>query len=213
MKKNKVCIVDDHTLLTNALAGVINQFEDFEVAFSAENGEDFIQKLKTQLSLPDIVLLDLNMPVMDGYETLDWIRENHPDLKVIILTMNDDEPNIIKALRKGASSYLLKNVSPNTLKEAFIQIIEKGVYHNDLVNKALLSSIQHKNKEIDFKPYELTFLKLICTEMTYKEIAEKMHLSPKTIDGYRQQLFEKLNVKSRVGLVMFALQNNIVDKD
>lgn len=214
MKSYNICIVDDHTLFTSALASVINQLPNFQVIFNAENGQDFIEKLKSS-TLPDIVLLDLNMPIMNGYETLDWIRKNHPTLKVMILSMNDDEVSIIQALKKGANGYLLKNVTPKDLQKAFEDIITKGVYHSELVNNALMSSIntnQEAPTNVELKEHEIQFLKFACTEMTYREIAEKMSLSPKTIDGYRQQLFEKLNVKSRVGLAMYAIQHKLVDK-
>lgn len=214
MKQTNVAIVDDHLLFTGALAQMVNQIEGYNVSFKAENGKDFIQKYQTNSSdIPQIILLDLNMPLMDGFETLSWIKENNLDLKVLILSMNDDEQGIVKSLRLGANGYLLKNVSPQTLKDAMDSIVNVGFYHNELTSNALLNGINHKSNSIldELKTNELIFLRLACTDRTYKEIAGEMNLSPKTIDGYRQNLFEKLNVKSRVGLVLFAMQHKLID--
>lgn len=213
MMSHKIAIVDDHLLFTGALEDMVNNFEGYEVIFRAENGKDFIQKLTESEEQPEIVLLDLNMPIMDGFETLDWIKINQPKLKVLILSMNDDELNIIKAVRNGANGYLLKNTTPQNLKLALDTSIESGFYHSELVSNALLHSVNAKVQKPfgELKEQEIKFLKLVCTELTYKEIADEMCLSPKTIDGYRQVLFDKLNVKSRVGLVLFAMHQKIID--
>jgi len=211
--KHKVVIVDDHVLFTKALEEMVNQFSGYEVLFSAENGKDFIDKLSDSNEDPDVVLLDLNMPIMDGYETLKWIKEHKKNVKTLVLSMNDNEKSIIKAIRKGANGYLVKNITPKELNFAITHLVDYEFYHNDLVSKALLKNMNKDEDEVFFKlkDRELTFLKLACTEMTYKEIANEMCLSPKTIDGYRQALFEKLNIRSRVGLVLYAIQNNIID--
>jgi len=210
---NKIVIVDDHLLFTRALEEMVNQFKGFEVLFCAENGVDFIEKLANSKIIPNAVLLDLNMPKMDGFETLRWIRKNHPDLKVMILSMNDDESSVLKAIREGANGYLLKSTSPKQLEKALDYLKVNGFYHNDLVDNALMNKAgvkEHQPYE-ELRPQELRFLKLACTEMTYKEIAEVMSLSPKTIDGYRQSLFDKFNIKNRVGLVLFAMHQNLID--
>lgn len=207
----KIIIVDDHNLFTRALEEMINQFEGYEVMFCAENGRDFIEKLSESETEPDVILLDLNMPIMNGFETLEWIKVSKPDLRVLILSMNDDESNVIKAVKTGANGYLLKNIPPKQLKHALDQLIDNGFYHNELVSSALISSLNPQDEPKELKPQELKFIKLACTEMTYKEIADEMCLSPKTIDGYRHTLFAKLNLKSRVGLVLFAIQNKLLD--
>ncbi|MGB6082648.1 response regulator [Moheibacter sp.] len=210
---HKIVIVDDHYLFTKALEDMVNNFEGYEVLFCAENGKDFIDKFSKQKIKSEIVLLDLNMPLMNGFETLAWIRSKQPDLKVLILSMNDEESNIIQAVRNGANGYLLKNTTPGDLKFALDHVLSNGFYHNDVVSSALLNSVNAKPQKPHeaLKDQEIRFLKLVCTEMTYKEIAEEMSLSPKTIDGYRQVLFDKLNIKSRVGLVLYAMHQKIVD--
>ena len=210
---HKIVIIDDHFLFTKALEDMVNNFKGYEVLFCAENGKDFIDKLSKQKIKPEVVLLDLNMPLMNGFETLAWIKANAPDLKVLILSMNDEESNIIQAVRNGANGYLLKNTRPADLKLALDNLLSSGFYHNELVSSALLNSVNAKPQKPHeaLKEQEIRFLKLVCTEMTYKEIAEQMSLSPKTIDGYRQALFDKLNIKSRVGLVLYAMHQKIVD--
>lgn len=210
---HKIAIVDDHYLFTKALEDMVNNFEGYEVSFCAENGKDFIDKLSKQKVKPEIILLDLNMPIMNGFETLSWIKKHQPDQKVLILSMNDEETNIIQAVRNGANGYLLKNTTPSDLKFALGHVLAQGFYHNDVVSSALLNSVNAKPQKPHeaLKEQEIRFLKLVCTEMTYKEIANEMSLSPKTIDGYRQVLFDKLNIKSRVGLVLFAMHQKIVD--
>ncbi len=208
---NKVVIVDDHLLFAGSLEKLINTFSGFNVLYHAKNGVALQQKFKLEADLPDVILLDINMPVMNGFETMEWLSENHPNVKVLALSMEDDEQVILKMLRKGANGYLLKDIHPEKLKVALNEVIEKGYYHSDKVAETLLHSLQPKNeiKEHNLKENEITFLKLACSEMTYKEIAEEMNLSPKTIDGYRNDLFRNLNIKNRVGLVIYALKNNL----
>jgi DNA-binding NarL/FixJ family response regulator len=214
MKQNEhtVVIVDDHLLLSGSLEKLINSFDGFSVLFHASNGKELQQKLKINSKLPDIILLDINMPVMDGFETAAWLTENHPEIKVLALSMEDDEKVIIKMLQKGAKGYLLKDIHPDRLKIALREVMDRGYYHSEKVAATLLHSIQpsYNKEEVKFKQNELTFLQLACSEMTYKEIADVMSLSPKTIDGYRQELFNRLHIKNRVGLVIYALKNDLI---
>lgn len=211
--KHTIVIVDDHLLFANSLEKLINSFSNFRVLFNAKNGKDLQLKLKMEEAKPDIILLDINMPVMDGFETMDWLSENHPNIGVIALSMDDNESTILKILRKGANGYLLKDIHPEKLKVALKEVMEKGYYHSDMVAATLIQSLNTitEEKELTFKENELNFIQLSCTEMTYKEIAEVMNLSPKTIDGYRNDLFRKLNIKNRVGLVIYALKNKMVE--
>ena len=209
-KNHSIVIVDDHLLFASSLENLIASFPGYEVLYKAHNGSDLQEKLATMPS-PEIILLDINMPVMDGFETVEWLTEHHPDIMVLALSMEDDENSILKMLRGGAKGYLLKDIHPDKLKNALKEIIEKGYYHSEKVAATLLQSLQPggDRKNLPLKENEVTFLRLACTEMTYKEIAEVMNLSPKTIDGYRQELFNRLGIKNRVGLVIYALKNNI----
>jgi len=210
-----VALIDDHSLIRNALKELINRFEDFDVIIDASNGQDFIDQLKFKPH-PEIALLDINMPVMDGFATVTYLNTHFPDLKVLALTVNDDDESIIKMLRCGAVGYLLKDTEPLQLKLALNEVNTKGYYHNDLVTNSLMKSLKPRvttftRPVFSFQSREEEFLKLACTELTYKEIADKMCLSPRTIDGYRESLFEKLEIKSRVGLVLFAIKNGIIE--
>jgi two-component system invasion response regulator UvrY len=215
-KKANVVLVDDHILLRNGLSTLINTFNNCSVLFEANNGKDFLDKLNPEM-LPDIVLMDINMPEMDGYETASWLKNNYPDVKVLALSMYDNENSIIRMFRAGAKGYILKDSDPAELEAAISSIISKGYYYTEMVTGRLIHSINVLDEEdnsvkhlIQLTEREIQFLKLVCSELTYKEIADKMVLSPRTIDGYRDALFDKLNVKTRVGLVMYAIKNGIV---
>lgn len=211
-----IALVDDHILLRNGLADLIRKL-GFNVVLEADNGKAFTEKLRKD-EQPDVALLDINMPEMDGYETALWIKKNRPEIRVLALSMYDDENAIIRMLKNGARGYILKDCEPSELKAAIEALIEKGYYYSEMVTGRLIHSINHLDepehstvKEVlGLNQREIEFLKLCCTEMTYKEIADKMCLSPRTIDGYRDALFEKLNLKSRVGLVLFAIKSGIV---
>lgn len=210
-----IVLTDDHSLLRNGLASLVQSL-GHTVLFEADNGKDFIAKLNTK-QLPDIVLLDINMPEMDGYETAQWIKINQPDIKVLALSMYDNETSIIRMLKCGARGYILKDSEPAELRAAINAVMEKGFYYSDLVSGKLMHAINKMDDEseglkslVPLNDRETDFLKYSCTELTYKEIADKMFVSPRTIDGYRDALFEKLHVKTRVGLVMYAIRNGIV---
>ncbi len=212
----KIALVDDHKLFRKSLADWLAT-QQFEILFEANNGKEFIDKIN-ESSLPQLILMDINMPVMNGVETLIWITKNHPSIKVLAISMYNDEMNIIKMIRLGASGYLLKDSEPNELKLAIETIIDKGFYYSDLVNQKLLNAISETNPKqksihnlIELSPREIEFLKYVCTELTYKEIADKMALSPRTVDGYRDDLFKKLNVTTRIGLVLYAIKVGIVE--
>ena len=208
---NNIIIVDDHLLFSQSLKYLMTSFEGFDVVKSYENGKLFISDINNFAEDEiDLVLLDVNMPVLDGLETMKWIKEFKPNLKVIALSVNDDEETIIKMIKNGARGYLLKDTSPDLFYEAIKAVIENGYCFTELVSGLLVNRIDNANKNIDFKPKELEFIKYACTEKTYKEIANEMCLSPKTIDGYRENLFSKLEIKTRIGLVLYAIKNKIV---
>ena len=207
-------LIDDHSLLRNGLASLVKDL-GHSVLFEADNGKDFIEKLKSK-SLPDVVLLDINMPEMDGYATAQWIKTNYPEIKVLALSMYDNENAIIRMLKCGARGYILKDCDPGELKAAINALVDKGYYYSDLVSGKLIHAINKIDEDgselknlVQLNDRETDFLKYACTEMTYKEIADKMFVSPRTVDGYRDALFEKLQVKTRVGLVLYAIRNGV----
>jgi two-component system invasion response regulator UvrY len=214
--KTSVALVDDHVLLRGGLASVVNSFIDYSVIFQADNGKHFIEQIE-RFGAPTVVLMDINMPQMDGYLTTRWIKDNFPSVYVLGLSMYDDENAIVRMYKAGASGYILKDCEPLQLKNALDSLTTKGFYYSEVITSSLIHSISKLidgNKQHDsvgLSDREIEFLKLSCTEMTYKEIAEKMFLSPRTIDGYRDNLFEKLNIKTRVGLVMYAIKSGLVE--
>jgi DNA-binding NarL/FixJ family response regulator len=214
-KKTQVAIIDDHILLRTALARLVNGFEGYTVLFEADNGKDLRAQIM-QHHIPDIVLLDVNMPEMNGFETTQWLHKNYPHIKVLVLSMLSDEKTIIKMFRLGAKGYLLKNTDHEELKKALDSVMNKNVYLSEYVSDKLVSGLHKDADKEETKPVMLNdkekeFLRWTCTELSYKEIAEKMFLSPRTIDDYRQTLFGKLKVHSRVGLVMYTIKNGMVD--
>lgn len=208
--KYTIAIVDDHILIANALSNTISNFNQFEVVFVCENGKAFQDKSKTE-TLPDIVLLDISMPIMDGFETAKWLKENHPDILVMALSMQDDDQSLIKMIKDGAKGYMLKNVHPNELEIALNNLVEKGYFFPEWAASKVFTSISENaietSSKIKLSEREEEFLKYTTTEMNYKQIAEKMFCSPRTVENYRDSLFEKLELKSRVGLAVYALKN------
>ncbi len=211
-----IVLVDDHSLLRIGLAQLVESLGN-TVLFEADDGKEFLEKLDKN-NLPDVVLMDINMPEMDGFQTTRWLKENHPGVHVLALSMYDNETSIIRMLKCGARGYILKDSEPAELKAAIHALIDKGFYYSDLVSGKLMHAINKMEDDggglkslVPLNDRETDFLKYSCTELTYKEIADKMFVSPRTIDGYRDALFEKLHVKTRVGLVMYAIKNGIVN--
>lgn len=209
MEKTSIIIVDDHLLFSQALNGLINKFEDFEVIAQLKNGQEVIDYFLNKKPKPVIILMDVNMPILNGIDATKWLQENYPEVKILALTMNDDEPIIINMFCAGACGYLLKDIHPDTLLKALNSVKETGVFYTDDITQTLIKARKHK--PIELKDRELHFLTLACTEMNYKQIADKMCLSYKTIDGYREVLFDKFNVSSRIGMVLYALKEKIVE--
>ncbi len=202
----KVVLVDDHELLRNGLARIIDRFESYQVIFEAGNGKEFIESV-AENETPDIILLDISMPEMDGFETAKWIKKNLPYSRILVLSMSDNESTVLRMINLGARGYILKDSKPAILKEAFDNIIQKGYYSNDLVNSRMIYEVQHGTlRKIAISQREEEFLQLVCSDLTYKEIADKMNASPRTVDNYRDNLFVKFDIKSRVGLALFAIK-------
>ena len=219
MKENnsiqiKVALADDHVLLRNALASLIDSFGDCKVIYQSNNGKEFIEHIP--LNIPDVAVLDLNMPEMDGYDTAQYLQKNFPQVHVLMLTMYDSELSLIRLLQAGVKGFLKKDVHPSELKFAIHSVVQAGYYYSNHTTGKLVNLFRN-NSEARFNlqnamlsDQELQFLKFVCSDLTYKEIAQKMSLNPRSVDNLRDQLFTKLDVKSRVGLAMVAVRNGIV---
>ncbi|UMB53017.1 response regulator transcription factor [Lutibacter sp. A64] len=212
MKPINIIIVDDHLLFGKALNGLVSNFKEFNVLAVLKNGKELIEFISSENTLPEIILMDIQMPIMNGIEATSWLKDNKPEIKVLALSMECDESTILTMLRAGAKGYLLKDIHPDILQHALNEVHLNGYYYTDSITNTLLNSIQkpEKPKNITLKERELEFLKLTVSEKTYKQIAEAMCLSPKTVENYREALFEKLEVKSRIGLVIYAIKEKIV---
>ena len=203
-EKIRIAIADDHTLLRNGLADLIDSFGPFKVIMQAENGADLLAQLEQAEVLPHICILDINMPVLDGFGTLAQIRQTMLAMKVLALSMYNNEFTIIRMLRGGANGYLLKNCNPLEFKDALEQIYTFGFYESELTGRGHAA-----NEPVSITPKEMEFLKLCCSELAYKEIADKMGISPRTVEDHRDNLFRKLRLNTRTGLVIYALRCGI----
>lgn len=206
----KVALADDHTMFRRGLVSILKPYVDIEVLFDAANGRELVDAIHAADIRPDICIIDINMPEMNGYDTARHIKRHFPKIKMLALSMYDDEDNIIKMLRNGANGYLLKDSEPDVLVDALKAMQKQGFYHSELITADILKSINDVDM-LRLSSAEIDFLKMACTEMTYKEMSTAMAVSERTIDGYRDRLFHKLNVRSRIGLVMYAIRNGIID--
>jgi two-component system invasion response regulator UvrY len=218
MKKSKtiqIALADDHILLRSALGRLVGSFENCEVMHESGDGAELMGRLRGG-HIPDIVLLDLNMPHFNGYETATAIREEFPAVHTLMLTMYDSELALIRLLQLGVKGFLKKDVSPGELRFAIQSVMDTGYYYSTqtagkLANIFRLQALEkNPGQNTMLSVQELNFLQLACSDMTYKEIAQRMKLTPRTVDLLRDQLFFKLDVKSRVGLAMLALKNGLV---
>jgi DNA-binding NarL/FixJ family response regulator len=210
--KFKIAIADDHLLIAKAISAIVETFEKFEVLYEVENGAMLQERFRLTKNIPDIVLLDISMPVMDGFDTAAWLRENHPAVLIMALSVQDDEESLIKMIRAGARGYLHKNVHPAELEKALLTLVEKGMYYPDWATSRVFIKMAREGEQAKIPDAAITerekvFLQYVCTELTYKEIAAQMHCSPRTVESYRDTLFEKLALKSRVALAMYAVKN------
>lgn len=208
--KQTIVIVDDHLLIAKAIASVIENFKNYDVLYESENGSDMIEQFRVKKNIPDIVLLDISMPVMNGFETAGWLKENYPAVKVMALTMQGDDDSLIRMIKAGASGYLNKNVHPSELEKALNHLCENGFYYPDWATSKVIHALANEDKiikqSIKLTERETEFLKYACTEFTYKEIGDKMFCSNRTVESYRNALFEKLGVKTRVALALYAVK-------
>ena len=214
-KKIKIALVDDHVLLRNALASLINSFDDCQVIHESANGYELLENIEKGF-IPDVVLMDLNMPRMDGYQTAMVLQKKKPDINVLMLTMYDSELMMIRLLQAGAKGFLKKDVHPSELKFALHSVMEAGYYYSTSTAGKLANLFRNATRDNNklnqamLTEQEILFLKHACTDLTYKAIAQEMGLTPRSVDVLRDNLFIKLDVKSRVGLAMVALRHGVV---
>ncbi len=210
----KVALADDHILLRNALAILIDNFGECRIIHQCANGRELVRSLMAG-PLPDVAILDLNMPEMDGYETAEWLYKNAPGIHVLMLTMYDSELSLIRLLQTGVKGFLKKDVHPSELKFAIQSVMQSGFYYSNHTTGKLVNLFRHNQGTIALQnallsEQEIRFLKMACSDLTYKEIAQQMGLNPRSIDTLRDHLFVKLDVKSRVGLAMIAIRHGVV---
>lgn len=212
-KKTAIAIVDDHTLFRKGIASLLTESDEIEILFDASHGLEMKQMIDRN-ALPEVILMDINMPHMDGYAATKWVTKTFPQVKVLALSMYDDDKPIIDMLKSGAGGYLLKESKTTDLIHAIKTIANHGYFMNNLVSGKLIRSLQdntpEKNNIDQISVNEKKFLQHCCSELTYKEIADQMNLSPHTIDNYRESLFQKFEIKSRTGLVLFAIRNELI---
>lgn len=212
----KIGLVDDHVLLRNALASLIDKSGDCQVILQTSNGKELIREIEKEI-IPEVLLLDMNMPEMDGYDTAVWLKENRPNIKVLMLTMYDSEISMIRLLQIGIKGFLKKDIHPSEMINAIHSVMENDFYYSPQTSSKLASLFRETSnrnillQKVMLDNIEITFLKLACTELTYKEIAIHMELNPRSIDTIRDNLFTRLDVKSRVGLAMYAIRHGIVN--
>jgi DNA-binding NarL/FixJ family response regulator len=214
-----IALVDDHHLMRSGLAAMVNGLGDYHVTVEGSNGRELIEALRTAKP-PAIAIIDLHMPVMDGYETITWLRENKPDILPLALTFDATDDAMVKAVRAGARGFVLKNARPALLKVALDSIMLTGYYHSEPVIDSLMKGDglrTREEKERDrlieqITPREMEFLKHVCAaeEYTYEQIADMMGVHRRTVDNFRIGLFEKFNIKSKAGLVLFAMKLGIL---
>lgn len=215
-KPHHIFLVEDHIIVRNGLKGLIESMGGFRVAGEFDNGKDLIARLPKES--PDVIIMDLTMPVMDGESTMRWMKQNAPQQRVLILTLDTSDQTIINLYKLGVRGYLPKTCDAVTLKGAITAIVETGYYHNELLSNALKN--EDARPQLDdrkailnqLSDREMEFLTLVCNaeELTYEQVAERMVVHRRTIDGYRESLFEKFNIKSKTGLVLFAIKHGIV---
>lgn len=216
MAEIKVAIADDHKIFRKGVILSLRHYSNIRFILEAENGQDLIDKLPE--NKPDVILMDLKMPVKDGIETTKWVRLHHPEIYVIVLTMHEDENFVIHMMENGANGYLLKSTEPSEIKKAISEVIEKGFYLNNFVNKILVKKSQSKHtappsftKIVEVTPKEKEVIRYICMECTSAETGEKMGISARTVESIKDRLMLKFGCRNTAGLVFFAVKNHLID--
>lgn len=204
-----LAIADDHVMVREALCSLIAQFGDFKVEIQASCGAELIHKLEQSAILPDICILDINMSKKNGWDTLTELKKRWPDLKVLVLTVLQDKHTIGNIVKNGANGYMHKNSTAHDLKISLVKMSEVGYYFPESIAPYVYNS-WHGDKKDQPNKKEMEFLSHCCDDLGYKEIAQKMSVSPRTVEGYRDSLFEKLQINTRIGLAIYAIKNGFV---
>lgn len=210
--RRTIAVVDDHALFRKGLVALLSEFENIEVTIEASNGKELFEKLKE--GVPDVIFLDLEMPVMNGFEATQLLRVRYPSARIIILTMHYEEELMHHMIEQGAHAFLSKNADVAVLHAALGSVISHGYYFDFDITRALAKGISRNrfdNRASDLSGKEIEVLRLICQQNTNREIADKLCLSPKTVDTYRGRIFAKTGVKNAVGLAFYALKCGLVD--
>lgn len=212
----KVAIADDHKIFRKGVILSLRHYSNIKFVLEADNGEELLNHLDE--AKPDVILMDLRMPVKDGIEATKFISKHYPNIAVIVLTMHEDDRFVTHLMENGANGYLLKSTDPAEIKKAITDVVSKGYYLNNFVNRILLKRAHNKTKSIpslnnDFPvtDKEKDVLRYICMEFTSQEIGQKMEISPRTVESIKERLMERFGVKNTAGLVFFAVKNNLVD--
>lgn len=216
MEVIKVAIADDHKIFRKGVILSLRPFTNLKFVLEAENGDELLNGIAE--AEPDVVLMDLRMPGKDGMETTKLLARQYPNIYIIVLSMYEDERFVSHMMENGANGYLLKNAEPQEIRRAIMDVYEKGYYLNNFVNRILLKKAHSKQKiapslsnEITISEKERDVLKFICMEFTAQEIAQKMDISPRTVEAIKDRLMERFGSKNTAGLVFFAVKNNLVD--
>lgn len=213
--KKTIALVDDHSLFRKGLLSLLNEDPNLNVIIEASNGKELLEALRQKQ--PDVVLLDLEMPVMDGAETAGLIRQKYPQIKIIILTMHNEEGLIINLLERGVNGFLPKDTDIEVVVDAVYSVIESGYFFNDRISRTLVKKLASAHKISPFfkssalTDREIEVIQYICKELTNKQIADKLCLSPRTIDTYREKILEKTGAKNTAGIVMYAFKHNLIN--
>jgi len=214
-EKIDIIITDDHRLFRKGIAALLSDFDFVGEIYEAGNGVELLNLLKTMDKIPHVILLDVRMPEMDGIEAQEKIRSLYPDIKIIILSMEDDEQIVMHLLEEGVNGYLLKNADPDEVEFALKKVTKEGFYISGQMSELFIQNVVQKKAPVkkpgeDLNEKELEILELICRQYTAAEIADQLNLSVRTIEGYRRRLLEKTKSKNMAGVVVFALKNNLV---
>ena len=215
-KKIDIVVTDDHKLFRKGIAALLEDIENVDTIYEAGNGEELLRLLENNESLPNLILLDLNMPEMDGVEATQKIRELYPDLKIIILTMEDDEQLILHLINEGINGYLNKSADPDEVELAINKVMNMDYYFPEEISKLVFSNLKKFGSDdlpqrVEFSKQEKKVLQLMCRELTNVEIGEQMEISKRTVEGYRRNMISKTGVRSMAGLIVYALKNKIVE--